>query len=219
MLSGMRKVLLVVAAASAVAVPTTVAVAGGEDDQAPAAAAAGARDATTKAAIAHKAATRAGTHGKRHGFVLRGLAQRLGVSTDELVLAGRAAVGGALEDVAVQSGLKTDALRACVTRSSACDRRAARRQARALHRDLDVEELDLVALKRSLATDLAAGVGKDAGAVLSAVRAELATKLSFAQTVGFIKPPQRELALGCFDAPASCDLDALHRAFAFAHRH
>lgn len=216
----MRKVLLSLAAVGAVAVPTTVAVAGGEEERAPAASSSSSsRDATTKAVLAHKAAKRAGTNGKRHGFVLRGLAQRLGVSTDELVLAGRTAVGGALTDVAAQSGLKTDALRACVVRASSCDRRAARRQARRLHRDLDVTELDLVALKQSLATDLGTGVGKDATTVLDAVRAELDAKLTFAQTVGFIKAEQRTLALGCFDAPASCDVDALHRAFRFKGRH
>ena len=221
----LRKGLLVVAAASAVAVPTTVAVAGGEEPAAPKAAAAssssaaGTRDATTTAAIRHKLSKRAGGYSK-HAMLLRGLAQRLGTSTDELRIAGRSAALGALDAVGRQTGEDVAALRACIAKAADCDRRAARTQARALHREVDVEALDLAAIKQGLAEDAAEQLGTTPEEVLAAVRAELDAKLSFARTVRLITAAQRELALGCFDRPDACDVDALHRAFRFrgAHR-
>lgn len=216
----MRKVLLVLAAAGAVAVPTTVALGddGSANQPAVTAAPAAGRDATTQVQIARKLAKRAGTDGDRRVEMLRGLAGRLGVSTDELVIAGRTAAVKALETVGAQSDVETRALRACVGRADACDRAAARRQARRLHRTVDVSKLDLAALKQQLAADVAEGLATDPATVLDAVRAELESKLKFAQVIGFVTPAQRELALGCFDDPAACDVDALRRAFRSTHR-
>lgn len=220
----MRKVLLAAAAVAAVAVPTTVAVAGGEDAPGTAPAAAHAapaapagRDATTTALLRHKLSRRAGGYDRR-AVLLKPLAARLGVTVDELRIAGREAMVGALDAVSRQSGADVAALRACVAGSTACDHRAARTQARRLHRGTDLEKLDLAAIKQGLADDAAEQLQKTPDEVLAAVRAELEAKLALGRTIGVVTPAQRTLALGCFDDPDACDVAAVRRAFRFHMR-
>jgi hypothetical protein len=74
---------------------------------------------------------------------------------------------------------------------------------------------DLVALKADLAQSLATKLGKTPEAVLTAVRAELDQRLTQAVGIGLVSQKAHDLALGCFDAPASCDLKALRAAFHF----
>jgi hypothetical protein len=68
---------------------------------------------------------------------------------------------------------------------------------------------DLTALKTDLATSLATKLGTTPDAVLAAVRAELDARLTQAVTAGWLTQKGHDLALACFDTPASCDLKAL----------
>jgi hypothetical protein len=80
----------------------------------------------------------------------------------------------------------------------------------------------LAALKDELATDLGAELDKPPTEILDAVRAELVAKLDKAVAIGFVTARGRELALGCFDRPAECDLGALRseaRLGKFRHHH
>jgi hypothetical protein len=78
---------------------------------------------------------------------------------------------------------------------------------------------DLVALKAELAQSLATKLGKTPEAVLTAVRAELDQRLTQAVGIGLVTQQAHDLALACFDDPASCDLAAVRAAFPFGHRH
>ncbi|WCB93782.1 hypothetical protein DSM104299_02498 [Baekduia alba] len=68
---------------------------------------------------------------------------------------------------------------------------------------------DLTALKADLATSLAAKLGKTPDEVLAAVRAELDARLTQAVQAGWLTQKGHDLALACFDVPASCDVKAL----------
>jgi hypothetical protein len=68
---------------------------------------------------------------------------------------------------------------------------------------------DLAALKTELATSLAAKIGKTPDEVVAAVRAELDARLTQAVAAGWLTQKGHDLALACFDDPASCDLKAL----------
>jgi hypothetical protein len=68
---------------------------------------------------------------------------------------------------------------------------------------------DLAKLKTDVAASLATKLGKTPDEVLTAVRAELAQRLDQAVGMGFVTAKGRDLALACFDTPASCDLKAL----------
>jgi hypothetical protein len=68
---------------------------------------------------------------------------------------------------------------------------------------------DLAALKTDLAASLASKLGKTPDEVLTAVRAELDARLTQAVQAGFLTQKGHDLALACFDDPASCDLNAL----------
>lgn len=74
------------------------------------------------------------------------------------------------------------------------------------------------ALKRRLAADLAGRLGTTPERVVAAVRGELVDGLRLAVAVGAVTERGRDLALACFDAPASCDLAAL-RAEVRGRRH
>ncbi|HEV7751148.1 MAG TPA: hypothetical protein VGO71_06390 [Baekduia sp.] len=79
---------------------------------------------------------------------------------------------------------------------------------------------DLVALKAELAQSLATKLAKTPDAVLTAVRAELDQRLTQAAGIGLVTPQAHDLALACFDDPASCDLAAVRAAFPhFGLRH
>ncbi len=70
--------------------------------------------------------------------------------------------------------------------------------------------------------DLAAALGRELGVgraeVLRAARAELDARLVQGTGVGLVSDDGRRLALGCFDAPSSCDVAALRRELRFAGR-
>jgi hypothetical protein len=79
---------------------------------------------------------------------------------------------------------------------------------------------DLAALKTDLATSLATKLGKTPDEVLAAVRAELDARLTQAVTAGWLTQKGHDLALACFDTPASCDLKALRAEVTlFGHKH
>ena len=78
---------------------------------------------------------------------------------------------------------------------------------------------DLAGLKADLAEQLAGELGTSAQAVLDAVRAELVARLGQAVAFGVLTERGRDLALGCFDAPADCDLAAVKAEARFFGRH
>jgi hypothetical protein len=73
-----------------------------------------------------------------------------------------------------------------------------------------------------LRDDTAAAVGRELGLgraeVLRAARAELDFRLIQGTGVGLVSDDGRALALGCFDAPSSCDVAALRRELRYAGR-
>lgn len=169
-------------------------------------------------------------HGRRggrgHGAkLLGGLADRLGVTRPQLVDGLRGAARRGL-DRKVADGTITaaqrDALAACLQRprGAGCDRRTARPAARALKRSFRrASPAALAQLKDEVAGDLAAELGKDKADVVAAIRAELADKLAKGVAFGVVSEKARDLALGCFDAPASCDRAALREALPRGHGH
>jgi len=100
-----------------------------------------------------------------------------------------------------------------------------RRALRAVRRDVRDELVDprtatpeqRVAMKERLAGALASELGVAPERVVTAVRAELADKLDLAVRFGAVTERGRELALGCFDDPAACDLAALKAEVRFRH--
>jgi hypothetical protein len=68
---------------------------------------------------------------------------------------------------------------------------------------------DLVALKADVAQSLATKLGKMPDEILTAVRAELDQRLTQAVAIGLVTQKGHDLALACFDDPATCDLTAL----------
>lgn len=166
--------------------------------------------------------------GHRHGPGIRfgpvamavgGVADRLGVSRDELIDAVKAVKRRAL-DRAVADGTLTqaqrDALEECMKahhRGDRCDnRRAARRAFRKLRRDFRQRiRTDAAAVKAQILQDLAAELGKQPRQVGDAIRSELAELLDTGVKLGFVTDGGRDLALGCFDRPNECDRRALRR--------
>lgn len=67
----------------------------------------------------------------------------------------------------------------------------------------------LATLKTDLATALATKLGKTPDEILAAVRAELDARLTKAVAQGWLTAKGHDLALACFDDPATCDLKAL----------
>ena len=166
--------------------------------------------------------------GKRHGhrmhfgpmmMALNGVADRLGVSKDELIEAAKGVKDRAL-DRAVTDGTITqaqrDALQQCMkahhTGGGKCNRRAARRAHRKLHRAFHKQlRTDAAALKAQLLGDLADELGKQPDEVGTAIRAELSELLETGVKLGFVTERGRDLALGCWDRPNECDRKALRR--------
>lgn len=161
-------------------------------------------------------------HGMRFGpmmMALNGVADRLGVSKDELIEAAQGAKDRTL-DRAVSEGTITqaqrDALEQCMKahrqRGGKCDRRAARRAYRKLHRSFHQKmRTDAAALKAQLLGDLAAELGKQPDEVGTAIRAELSELLDMGVKFGVVTDRGRDLALGCWDRPKECDRKALRR--------
>jgi hypothetical protein len=159
-------------------------------------------------------------HGMLHAQLLGGLATRLDVTPAQLRTALKGVKRRTL-DRAVQRGTITAGQRALIDRCMAdrarCDRAAVRPAFRALRRD--ARRGDLAARKAELAEDLGAELGKSPEQVLTAVRAELVAKLDLGVAFGAVTAKGRDLALACFDAPASCDRAALRREIRMGHGH
>lgn len=169
-------------------------------------------------------------HGHGHGMlrmlaaqVLASGAQRLDVTPAQLRRAARTTAKAAIArrfDAAGLSEADRANLKACrrafLRRSrGGCDRAAARASLRRLH-DSAVE--DLASEKDLIAADLAKALGKPVGEVLTAARAELVKRVDQGVAFGLLTTKGRDLALGCFDAPDACDVDALHDQLRFKHR-
>ena len=161
-----------------------------------------------------------GMHRMVRREVLRGLADRLEVTPRELRAALRGVKRRSLER-AVQRGTITAEQRAlvdtCLADRRSCDRTAIRPVLRALR--ADARPAAWPERKRELAEDLAAELGREPADVVAAVRAELDEKLGMAVTFGVVSERGRELALACFDDPASCDVAALRAEVRFRHGH
>jgi hypothetical protein len=91
--------------------------------------------------------------------------------------------------------------------AATCDQAAAKAAVQKLK--AAAQKPDLAKLKTDIAASLASKLGNTPDAVLAAVRGELAQRLDQAVGIGLITAKGRDLALGCFDTPASCDLEAL----------
>jgi hypothetical protein len=132
--------------------------------------------------------------------------------------AGRRAIGGGLLGVALDSlAQRLDVapadLRAAIT-AIAQEQRAEKVAAAGL------TPADLTALKAELAASLATKLSTTPDAVLAAVRAELDARLTQAVSAGWLTQKGHDLALACFDTPASCDLEALRgEVRLFGHHH
>lgn len=175
-----------------------------------AAKAAVAQDTSTR--VAHRRSGR--SHRAGHGtmvarLVLGSLAHRLGVEREALERVAHDIARVEAERFARAAGLTSAqraALRTCHTDRTRCDRIAARAAVRRLHA---AGPPDLAALKERVAARAAEALGVPVETLLTAARAELEQRLGQAAALGFASPRTRELALACFDSPASCDLAAL----------
>lgn len=159
--------------------------------------------------------------------VLASGAQRLGVERDELAAAVRKVAARELARHAKAAGLTASdraALRSCRRAwhrgagASRCDRKAAK----AALRKLKAAPLpDLAAAKDRIAAALAADLGVSQEKLLQAARAELVLRLDQATALGLVSAKGKDLALGCFDTPAACDLEALRAEvkLPFGHGH
>jgi hypothetical protein len=116
---------------------------------------------------------------------------------------GGGILGVALDSLAQRLDVAPADLRAAV-KATAQEQAPKLRAARKAH-----TTPDLVALKTELATSLATKLNKTPDEVLTAVRAELDARLTQAVTAGWVTQKGHDLALACFDDPASCDLKAL----------
>ena len=192
---------------------TTVSLAGGRDADR------SSSSATSSERAAKRTAVRSGHRGL-HERLLADLAARLQVTPVQLKAALKGVKRRSLER-AVQRGTITaaqrDTLAACLADRRSCERSAVRPIFRRLK--ADAQPADFVARKRELAEDLAAELGKEPAEVLVAVRAELEAKLALAVTFGAVTAKGRDLALACFDDPASCDVQALRAEVRFRHGH
>jgi hypothetical protein len=73
------------------------------------------------------------------------------------------------------------------------------------------------AIKERLARELGNRLGIPSDRVVAAVRAEIEKALGIAVTFGAITKQGRDLALKCFDDPATCDLAAVRHHVGFHH--
>lgn len=176
---------------------------------------------TSKQERGWAAYTKAGAHDRAHGGYLGSLAGRLDVSTAELRRALKVTARKQLRRAA-QAGLisarERRALAGCMrSEGRACDRRKLGRMAKRLKGMLMGAggAAALPELKRTASADLAAALGKPVDEVLAAVRAELVARLDQGVGIGVVTEKGRELALACFDDPASCDVAALRRELRF----
>jgi hypothetical protein len=170
------------------------------------------------------------------GAAIDSLARRLDVAPADLRAAIKAVAAEQWQKKLTAAGLTPDeiaALKACrehgvkkrdaarVRRTGAegCDSAAVRSAVAKLKA---APKPDLAALKTELATSLASKIGKTPEQVIAAVRAELDARLTQAVSAGWLTQKGHDLALACFDTPASCDLKALRaevRFFGHKRRH
>jgi hypothetical protein len=157
------------------------------------------------------------------GVALDSLAQRLDVAPADLRAAVKAIAQEQATKKAAAAGLTPEeiaALKACRRAqhgASSCDRAAAKS---GLAKLKALPKPDLTALKAELAASLATKLSKTPDEVLTAVRAELDARLTQAVTADWLTQKGHDLALACFDAPASCDLKALRAEVRFfGHGH
>ncbi|HWI72205.1 MAG TPA: hypothetical protein VNT55_09630 [Baekduia sp.] len=161
------------------------------------------------------------------GASLDSLAQRLSVDPAALRTAVRAvaqeqfdkklaAAGLTPEEIAAVKACRThgvkkrDPARVRTTAATSCDTAALKSASTKLKAYRKAHPTpDLAALKTELATSLASKIGKTPDDVLTAVRAELDARLRQAVAAGWLTQKGHDLALACFDDPASCDLKAL----------
>lgn len=108
-------------------------------------------------------------------------------------------------------GVEQDALRAAV-KAVAKEQRAKRVAAAKLG---PLPKPDLAALKTELSDALGAKLGLSGAKVLEAARAELSARLDQGVKMGFLTADGKTKALACFDAPASCNVKALHKQLRF----
>jgi hypothetical protein len=209
-----RRVLAVLTAVCLAALSVTaVALAGGGSDH---------NDSATKKHHAPVAKQRA-IGGGILGVALTSLAQRLDVAPADLRAAVKAIGQEQAAKKAAAAGLTPEeiaALKTCRTAqhgAATCDRAAAKS---GLAKLKGLPKPDLTALKAELASSLATKLSKTPDEVLTAVRAELDARLTQAVTAGWLTQKGHDLALACFDTPASCDLKALRAEVRFfGHGH
>jgi len=151
--------------------------------------------------------------------LLAGLAARLDVSEAELRRAVHA-VSRTLPEAelerAVDDGRITEAERdllvRCAEDRAGCDRAEVRALVERLRGEVERDGLGALGATgvkdRGLAA-LAGELGRDAGDVEAAVRAELEEALEGLVTSGLITDRARDLVLGCFEDPDGCDLREL----------
>ncbi|HYF27104.1 MAG TPA: hypothetical protein VD931_15275 [Baekduia sp.] len=213
-----RKLPLAVAAAAALGLGIGAGVQADDEGPAPARGEVPAVVAPTAEAapVAHHRGLR-GRHGMVARVVLGSLAGRLGVERDDLRDAAHEVAREEAARAADRAGLSSaqrNVLRACHTDRRSCDRSAA---SKALRRLKAAGVGDLETAKARVAGRLADELGIAQERVLEGVRAELARRLRQGAALGMVSARTRRLALGCFDAPATCDLAALRRAAHAGH--
>ncbi|HEY4097790.1 MAG TPA: hypothetical protein VGM33_19865 [Baekduia sp.] len=178
------------------------------------------------------------------GMVLTSLAGRLDVKPADLESAIKAVVAEQRQKLVQTAGLtpaETSALQRCRTATAARrhatgikKRDAARVRplrkppaacasdaAKSAQQKLQdaAAKPDLVALKADVAQSLATRLGKTPDEILTAVRAELDQRLTQAVAIGLVTQAGHDLALACFDDPATCDLTALRSEVHLGHSH
>jgi hypothetical protein len=169
------------------------------------------------------------------GVALDSLAQRLGVAPADLKAAVKAVGQERMDKELAAAGLspaEIAAVKACretrgfkkpggAAAGATCDEAAWKSAVTKLQAARKAKaKPDLAALKTELATALGTKLNKTPDEVLAAVRAELDARLTQAVTAGWVTQKGHDLALACFDAPATCDLKALRaevRFFGLGH--
>jgi len=144
-------------------------------------------------------------------IVLASSADRLGVREDVLTDAVRKAAAAHTRAARREGGLSSserEVLRACRRYRNACDREAARGAYLEL-RAAWPGRGDLTALRDDLAARVGRSLGRSRAEILAAARDELADRLRQGTELGIVSPAGGRLALECFDAPRSCDVDEL----------
>lgn len=172
------------------------------------------------------------------GLVLKSSADRLGVTPAKLRAAVKTVAEAQFAKKAAEAKLSADeiaALKACrrsfrpfrhagagpgagagagASGAGACDRTTAEA---AIAKLKALPKPDLAARKTELSDALGAELGVPGTKVIEAARAELSDRLGQGVKLGFVTADGRAKALACFDAPNSCDVQALRQALCRGH--